>query len=92
MNQLSIDQSDGFSWFPSLLLLRTRCWELNFRVCVQSNHLHLVVLLPWQFIRYRVELSRLHLLPPLPAIMVSHVLEMTEHEDIGLTTWTYAHS
>jgi len=57
-------------------------YELDFGVCVQSNHLHPVVPLPWLFPRYRVRWNKLNLLPPLPAIKISHVLEMAEQEGI----------
>lgn len=91
MNKLSINQSDGFSWFPSLHILFKSCWELDLAVCSQSNHLHLVFLLPWQLLGYRVGLSRLHPLPPLLAIKVNHVLRMDEQEVTSPTTWIDAH-
>ena len=66
-------QLDGFFRFPLLLLLGTMYWVLDFGVDVQSNHIHLDVLLPWSFLRYIVGKNKLHLLPPLPTIKVSHV-------------------
>ena len=66
-------------------------WELDFGVCVQSNHLHLAVLLPWQFLGYKFGMSRLHILPPLLAIKVNYVLRMVEKEGIRPTAWIHDH-
>ena len=67
-------------------------WEVDSESDFQSYHPHLVVPPQWRFLIHKAMQSRLHPHLPPPTREVDHALVRVGQEDIGLTTWTYAHS